>query len=177
MLTASGNAQGTVETVAANALTGALNGRVLFTVGCHSGLPVSDVIVGNTADWAETIGGGKLAHWVGQTGYGYGDTDTVAYSEQLMRFLAQNLDGTLSIGEALTRAKQDYYLTNGGTLSAYDRKALLEATMYGLPFYGVGVSPGAIPGKPAGVTPKGATGIVSPSDGAALVSDPVSGQP
>ncbi len=39
--------------------------------------------------------------------------------------------------------------------------------MYGLPFYGVGVAPTAIPGSPPGVPPKGATSVVSPTDGAA----------
>jgi Domain of unknown function DUF11/Peptidase family C25 len=178
MLTANGNAQGTIETVPATAFSGSLLGRVLFTVGCHSAFPASDVILGATTpakDWPEVMGG-KLAHWAGQTGYGYGDTDTVAYSEQLMSFLATRLDGRLSIGEALTRAKQDYYLTAGGTLSSYDRKALLEATMFGLPFYGVGVAPTAIPGAPAGVPVAGATNVTTPADGT-LVNDPVSGQP
>ena len=41
MLTANGNAQGTIETVSATALSGSLLGRVLFTVGCHSAFPVS----------------------------------------------------------------------------------------------------------------------------------------
>ena len=178
MLTANGNAQGTIETISATAFSGSLLGRVLFTVGCHSAFPVSDVIVGATTpakDWPEIMGG-KLAHWAGQTGYGYGDTDTVAYSEQLMSFLATRLDGRLSIGEALTRAKQDYYLTAGGSLSSYDRKALLEATMFGLPFYGVGVAPTAIPGSPPGVPVAGATNVTTPADGT-LVNDPVSGQP
>ena len=93
-----------------------------------------------------------------------------------MSFLATRLDGRLSIGEALTRAKQDYYLTAGGMLSSYDRKALLEATMFGLPFYGVGVAPTAIPGSPAGVPVAGATNVTTPFDGT-LVNDPVSGQP
>src|SRR5207248_2588453 len=63
-------------------------------------------------------------------------------------------------GQALTKAKQDYYLGRPA-LSAYDEKSLLEATFYGLPFYGVGVAPTAIPAAPS--TPTVVPGTTSPT--------------
>ena len=183
-LTAGGNATGTLDVVTTadiDARPNALNGRVLMTVGCHSGLAVTDAIVGTTSplkrDWAEAFGAQK-ALWAANTGYGLGDTDTVAYSEQLVANMAKRLDGSLSIGEALTRAKADYYLQKAGNLGAYDRKAMAELTLYGLPFYGVGVAPTAIPGAPSGLPAEGpvagASSATTPASGS-LVPDPVSG--
>ena len=78
--------------------------------------------------------------FVGNTGFGLGNTDSVAFSEELMANLAANLDGSMSIGEALVNAKATYFLARTA-FSSYDEKTLAEAELYGLPMYGVGVSP------------------------------------
>ena len=88
--------------------------------------------------------------FVGNTGYGYGDTELVALSERLMTLFARRLDGALSVGEALQYAKAEYAadLTAYGV---YDEKALMEATFYGLPFYRLDVAnPPPVPPLPAG---------------------------
>ena len=52
----------------------ALEQSLIFSMGCHSGLSVSDITIGATTDdWAQTLSdAGSL--YVGNTGYGYGDT-------------------------------------------------------------------------------------------------------
>ena len=106
-------------------------------MGCHSGLDVDDAEVAASGvatpvdDWAKTFADAG-ALWVANTGYGYADTDTIAYSAKLMADFAANLNGTLTIGEALTEAKQQYAAGNA-ILSPYDLKALMESTFYGLP--------------------------------------------
>ncbi len=115
-------------------------GTLLFSMGCHSGLDIDDAEVDASigvttpvADWAKAFADAG-ALWVGNTGYGYADTDTVAYSAKLMAGFAANLNGSLSIGQALTEAK-DQYAAGNAILSPYDLKALMESTLYGLPMY------------------------------------------
>jgi len=82
---------------------------------------------------------------VGNTGYGYGDTDAVALSEELMSDFASNLgaEATVPVGQALIKAKQEYALNSMGFYGPYDEKVLIEATLYGVPMYRVSVpSPG-----------------------------------
>jgi hypothetical protein len=134
------------------AAPGALTGRVTFSMGCHSGLNVSDATIGVLADdfpQAFTRQGGI---YVGNTGYGYGDTETVAYSERLMGLFARELvnpvlfDQPTTAGQALQFAKNVFF-SELGNVSVYDEKALMEATFYGVPFYRVTSEP-ALP-RPA----------------------------
>ena len=117
-----------------------LTGRFVFTMGCHSGLSVSDIVVGASAadrlDWPQVYGAGG-ALYAANTGYGYGDTTGVAYSEKLMSLLAKRMDGTVTAGEALMFAKNDFKSTLG-PIDVYDEKVISETTFYGLPMYRVG---------------------------------------
>ena len=145
--------------------TSSFGGTLLFSMGCHSGLDIDDAEVDSSigatsavADWAKTFADAG-ALWVGNTGYGYADTDTVAYSAKLMAGFAANLNGSLTIGEALTEAKQQYAAGNA-ILSPYDLKALMESTFYGLPMYTLNAPPTPL-APPAGpsTTPYGTTGL------------------
>ncbi|MSP12709.1 MAG: VWA domain-containing protein [Chloroflexi bacterium] len=118
-----------------------LTGTVIFSVGCHSGLNVCDLVsTGPPAsqDFAQVFAQ-KQAVYVANTGYGYGDTEAPALSVQLMDYFASNLGGgaTRSVGEALINAKHEYALLNIGSYGLYSEKALIEATLYGLPMYQV----------------------------------------
>src|SRR4029077_6094522 len=124
--------------------------RLLFSMGCHSRLSVSDVSVGAQLDWAQAIVGAKQGGlYTGNTGYGYGDDQTVALSERLMALYAKALDGRVSAGTALMLAKQEYAATTA-ILNPYDEKVLEESTFYGLPIYGLAS------GVPAGNAPRSA---------------------
>ena len=107
------------------------------------------------ADFAEAIlkqGG----NWIGNTGYGYGDSDLVAYSERLAVLFTEAIGHDLPIGptyegapigEALARAKRQYVRSAGaGQFSVFDEKVIEQWTLYGLPFIRVKVPK---PTKPA----------------------------
>ncbi|MBI4932966.1 MAG: pre-peptidase C-terminal domain-containing protein [Actinobacteria bacterium] len=141
---------------------------LVFSMGCHSGFSASDILIGSTnADWAQELGqDGAL--FVGNTGFGYGDTKTVAYSEHLMELFAQQVTSPLdlpsengaassTVGQALTWAK-NAYIAQLQTLSVYDEKALQESTFYGLPFYRVGLPADPLPVAPTRRAAPDATG-------------------
>ena len=98
----------TLDDVSA-AADGTLDGSIVFSMGCHMGLSVSDISVGGSlgADWAQTLSG-EGAIVAGNTGYGYGDDTVVGATEELMRQFAQRLDGSMTVGESMAFAKQQY---------------------------------------------------------------------
>ena len=165
-LPANGNTTGTQTDLVTTAdLTpGRLKNTLLFSMGCHAGLNVplsySGISGANgTADWPKALAT-QQALWVANTGYGLGDTATVALSESLMRNFAQRLDGTLTAGAALAFAKQAY-LGELGTYGAADEKALQEIAFYGLPMWRIG-----------GPTSDGSTAVVLPAPAALTTVTP-----
>ena len=134
-------------------------GSLLFSMGCHAGLSIDDsevAISGVTTpvdDWAKTFAdSGSL--WIANTGYGYADSATIAYSARLMALFAGNLGSDITIGEALAQAKQQYSAGNA-ILSPYDLKAVMESTFYGLPMYHLNGSTGTGGTAPASAGPLG----------------------
>src|SRR6185437_12501016 len=114
---------------------------IVFSAGCHSGynLVDSDAIAGVTQplDWAQAFAR-KGATLVAGTGYQYGDTDFLEYSERIYDNFARQLragSGAISVGEALVKAKLDY-LALTPDIRGLHEKALLEATLFGLPMLG-----------------------------------------
>ena len=136
-------------------------GRVIFTMGCHSALPVSDFVLGSAlnADWSQAYAQSGAVIYMGNTGYGLGDTAAVLYSEKLNLLFADRLDGSMTVGQALAFAKQEYAATP--TQSGYHLKVIDEATMMGLPMYRVGTGAIAPPPTPAITTTDSATGLPS----------------
>ncbi len=128
---------------------------LLYSVGCHSGLNVGAGAINSnapafySADFPEAVlkqGG----NWIGNTGYGYGDSDMIGYSERLALLFTKQIGRNTSIanlpytgapiGDSLARAKRSYVLSNGpGGFSIYDEKVIEEMTLYGLPFIRVKV--------------------------------------
>ncbi|MBP7694544.1 MAG: hypothetical protein KA764_21665, partial [Anaerolineales bacterium] len=112
------------------------SGTLAFSLGCHSGLNVPAAV-----DWAQAFAGQNAAY-LGNTGYGYGDSELIAYSEQLLvNFAGQLRDtsaGPQTVGRAVLTAKQLYFnQLPAGAFSSYDEKVLGEFTLYGLPMLGV----------------------------------------
>ena len=142
-------------------------GSLLFTIGCHAGLSSVDAygVAGDPGlgDWsAQLTKGGSV--FVGNTGFGYGDTGSIAYSERLLAEFASQLASRASTaGQALMYAKQQYFATLG-TPGVYDGKSLQEATFYGLPMYRVSATgavgaPALPPPDPSGSTTVATTGF------------------
>ncbi len=124
----------------ATAITGSLTGDLVFSVGCHSGLNVPDQNSDHAVaqyDFAQAFSA-QGATYIANTGFGYGETDGVYYSELLMQLFAQELlsnrgDPKLNtLGEALRQAKLQYF-ARGTHWTSYDDKSTLEAVLYGLP--------------------------------------------
>ena len=156
------------------------SGTLIFTVGCHSALNVPDGQSPTDADWAQAFTR-RGATFIGNTGYGYGDSDLVAYSERLMVNFVKQLgywpDGQApTVGQALLRAKQHYYNTAAaGAFSNYDEKVLEEMILYGLPMLRVSM-PVTTTTPPDGPNLAAGVQVVSaPSQGARL-AEPVSAQ-
>ena len=138
--------------------THSLAGRLLFTVGCHSALNVPDSLASTVSaddqqrlkDWAQAYSAAKAAVYVGNTGFGYGDTDLIDLSERLMDHFANNINSGGSIGEQWVRALHQYY-AEPSNYDVLDEKVMIEANMYGLPFYDFGSLPPV--NQPPTVTP------------------------
>lgn len=119
-----------------------LENTLVFSAGCHSGYNIvneHDVPdVTREPDWAQTFAR-QGATFIGGTGYQYGDTDFVEYSERLYLEFARQLrvgTGPVSIGQALVSAKQAY-LSDTAEMSGIHEKALIEATLFGLPMLSI----------------------------------------
>ncbi|MEO0493020.1 MAG: hypothetical protein AAF081_06360 [Actinomycetota bacterium] len=146
-----------------------LEGTILFSAGCHSGLSVSDIQIGNTNyDWAQASSQNDTLY-VGNTGFGYGDTETIAYTERLLTIFTEemvsplqlpNLSSPTTIGEAFSTAK-NRFVAETTVLSVYDEKAVQEAVFYGLPIYRVGLAAEPAPPVPANTTTPDGTGTES----------------
>ncbi|HLY15207.1 MAG TPA: PxKF domain-containing protein [Candidatus Limnocylindrales bacterium] len=146
---------------------GQLAGHILFTMGCHAGLSVPDAYVPGTTsadaalklDWAQALSQAGVSIYVANTGYGIGDTSSVAYSERLMGLYAEELNGSLTAGQALAYAKQAYY-GSLGAVGVYDLKVLQQVAFYGLPFWYVGAAPtgNTPPPPPTAPAPMGTIG-------------------
>ena len=89
-------------------------------------------------------------NWIGNTGFGYGDSDLIAYSEQLALLFTKAIGREVRDDSdrlyrpddrRIARARQArVHRTAGpGSFSVYDEKVMEEMTLYGLPFIRVKV--------------------------------------
>ncbi|MCC6189374.1 MAG: tandem-95 repeat protein [Anaerolineales bacterium] len=119
-----------------------LRNALVFSVGCHAGYNIVNAhdvpLVTREPDWAQAFAQ-KQAVLIAGTGYQYGDTDFIRYSEKLYELFTQELragSGPVAIGQALARAKQGY-LAGAPVLRGIDVKAVLQATLFGLPMMSI----------------------------------------
>jgi hypothetical protein len=120
---------------------------IAYSMGCHSGLnvpdstPVSDELA--KSDFTQVLAQKGAAAWVANTGFGFGVDDAIAATEQLMLYYTQEigLEAEVAVGQALTNAKQRFAgMATSSGFSIYDEKAMIEATLYGLPMTTVNVA-------------------------------------
>ncbi len=127
-----------------------LTNSIVFSAGCHSGYNIvnNEIVPGVTEplDWAQAFAQ-KGATLIAGTGYQYGDTDFIEYSERLYAgFSARLADaGAVSVGGALVNAKQDY-LAATPDMRGLHRKALIISTVFGLPMISADLPGGPIVG-------------------------------
>ena len=135
---------------------GVLDGKFIFSIGCHSGLNVpdgdvaqfeSDLGLDPSLDFAQAMAS-QGASFIGPTGYGLGDTEGIGGTERLTALFAQQISSAqnMSVGKALVAAKRSY-LSGLSQMTAYDVKSCVDWTLYGLPMYKVTT--------PTQVTPSG----------------------
>jgi pentapeptide MXKDX repeat protein len=139
-----------------------MTNSVIFSAGCHAGYNTVDdhglnildqdgnVIVTRGPDWAQAFAG-KGATLVAGTGYQYGETDFLEYSERIYLEFSRQLrrvgPGPVAIGEALMEAKK-VYLRQTPQIRGLHEKALLEATVFGLPMLKVDLDRNYTPPTP-----------------------------
>ena len=129
--------------------------------GCHVGYNIVDAdavpFVQIEPEWPEAFLQHQAAAVIGGTGYQYGDTDFVEYSDRLyVDFFQQLLNGLgpKAIGKALVDAKRQYLIDTPVPRGTHE-KSLLETALYGLPMWrinlpaGRGASPPGIPPPPS----------------------------
>ncbi len=125
-----------VSAVEVGAATTDLSGGLIYTPGCQSGLNLPPTNTRSSPYDLPEAFAGKLANYVGNTGYGWGFRNGVAFSERLMELYTEELrsDREVSVGQALVRAKARY-VRESASLGSVDEKVLQELTLYGLPMY------------------------------------------
>ncbi len=130
-----------------------MTNALFFSAGCHSGYNIVNAhgVPGVTAepDWSQAFAS-KGATLIAGTGYQYGDTDFIEYSERLYLAFSQELragTGPVAIGQALAAAKQTY-LMETQELRPLHEKSLLEAALFGLPMLKIDMPAGR--GNPPG---------------------------
>ncbi|MCP5011148.1 MAG: hypothetical protein GY942_14300, partial [Aestuariibacter sp.] len=126
-----------------------MSNTLFFSAGCHSGYNIVNDhgVPGVTSepDWAQAFAQ-KGATLIAGTGYQYGDTDFIEYSERLYLEFSQNLregTGPVSIGHALVAAKQEY-LAETAELRPLHEKSVLISTIFGLPMLSIDMPAGRI---------------------------------
>lgn len=117
----------------------ALDGSVIYSVGCHSALPVAGASTElEEQDVAQTLLNAGAIAYVANTGYGWGVRSATGYSEHLVEYFTVALRRTDigTVGEAVVEAKRRYRSFKSH-LDAIDQKILRQWTLFGLPMYGV----------------------------------------
>ena len=134
-----------------------LENSIVISAGCHAGynLVDDDALAGVALplDWAQAFAQ-KRAVLVAGTGYQYGDTDFLEYSERLYRdFAWSSAPGPPARrSRSARRSPRRSGPTSQTTqdIRGIHEKAVLEATLFGLPMFGVDFPTGRT-GTPAAV--------------------------
>jgi hypothetical protein len=112
-------------------------------MGCHAGFNAPD---GQSAapegdlepalDFPQAAAQQK-AIWIASTGFGIGDDEGIAGTEEIMgRFANELVNSGLTAGEAHAKTLREYILAQN-PLTVYDVKSAVQTTFYGLTMYAV----------------------------------------
>ena len=112
-----------------------LNGSIVYTMSCHSGLNVPP---DDKNDLVEAYISKKVLAYVAPTGYGIGSEISVAGHEKLLYYFTKYLCEGVDVGTALMYAKRDYYALEFD-FDHIDSKVASTMIVYGLPMYRVNI--------------------------------------
>ncbi len=120
-------------------------GRIVFSMGCHSGLNVPDdsslpvdpgLGIDPATDFPQAMAR-QQAVYVANTGFGVGEEPGVLFTELLLAtFAGELVEPNAFVGDAFITAKQ-LYLTGQLAMTEYDEKVSIQSTLFGLPMYQV----------------------------------------
>ncbi|WP_436794333.1 CARDB domain-containing protein [Actinospongicola halichondriae] len=113
-------------------------GSLVLSMGCHFGLDLPTPANGEIVDWADAVAANQ-GILLADTGYNYGDTETVGAGELYMQVFAQHLDGTSSVGEAASATVTELFARDKGQSSEVF-KSIQGVVTYGLPMYRIHTS-------------------------------------
>ena len=150
----------------------------MLSAGCHSGYNIVPTEAGSawsTQDWSQRLAQ-QHALLIGGTGYQYGDSDFLEYSERLYLGIAKRLregtsaaDPAVAVGHALALAKQDY-LASLGNAPGHRPEGRAPGHLYGLPMTGFD-APGRAPLDPdVSVAPRPRSRTAAPATRSASTS-------
>ena len=146
--------------------------NVLFlSNGCHSGYTIVNgdaTLLTQPLDFSQALAR-QGATFVGSTGFAYGDTDFVMFTERLLLNTTRELrygNGAVAIGTAVMNAKQ-LYVSQLPSLTGTDEKALSQLTLYGMPTWSIDLPSGrgtARPTSAPSITPVARSGGLATFD-------------
>ncbi len=121
-----------------------LSGGVVYSVGCHGGLPVPGTCAAasgasaRSLDLPQTMLSRGVVAYVANSGYAWGLKHGIGYGERLMELLTEEMTrgGTVITGDAVRRTKVRYFLETP-RYDGYDEKTLMQWTFFGLPMYAI----------------------------------------
>ncbi|MBN2383113.1 proprotein convertase P-domain-containing protein [bacterium] len=110
-----------------------LTGTIVYSSGCHSGLPVP-ATDSHPLDLPEEMVRKKTLAYIGNTGYGWGLRYGIGLTEYLVTVLTDTLleQDSSSIGKALSVAKRNYFLEER-RYDVFDEKVVHILTLFGIP--------------------------------------------
>ena len=115
-----------------------LNGSIVCSLGCHSGLNVPINSSDNDFDLAQAFAQKGVLAYIAPTGYSIGSVWTWAAHELLLSYFTKHLCEGMDVGTALMLAKQEYWATNYD-FNYIDEKVLETTTLYGIPMVRVSI--------------------------------------
>ena len=135
-----------------------LKNSFIWTASCHSSfnIPDADAIPTLTPDPEAAQMFARLgATVVGGTGYQYGETEIIDYTERILTNLVTELRydaGPIWVGNALVNAKRSY-AASVIDFKGIHEKAILEATVFGVPSFSVDLGSTGRLARPADLAP------------------------
>ena len=143
-----------------------LSGSLVYSVGCHSGLPVagSSLVSDNPQDLAQTFLDLGVLVYIANTGFGWGLLEGVGLSERMVLLFTEQITGGVAVeaGKALLQSKQRYFYESP-RFDAYDLKTSMQWTLFGFPMYQIYAGRASTSQQP--ITPAATPGPRMPFEG------------